>query len=319
MVFSYPMFRDLEKAQSVFTGIAGHVSFGANLAYQGQTESGGGLLVSGSYFPVLGLRPALGRLLDRQRRSDHRQPLRRGAQPRLLDAAPRRQPERAQQHADGQRPGADDRRRRPARLHQHHARRNPEVFVPMTMRSQMVPGWKGFENRRSYWLYMFARLKPGVSIEQARAAMNGVYKPIINDVEAPLQKGMSDQTMVRFRAKELILAPGEPRAEPGARGGADAADPAVLDHRHRPADCLRQHRQPAARPRRRPRDGDGGAALARRQPPPAADAAPDRVGRAGRARRHRRPRRGAADAVVHLVDAAAGGGARRCSSSWSRR
>ena len=47
MVFSYPMFRDLEKAQTAFTGIAGHVNFGANLSYQGQTESGGGLLVSG--------------------------------------------------------------------------------------------------------------------------------------------------------------------------------------------------------------------------------------------------------------------------------
>ncbi len=80
----------------------------------------------------------------------------------------------------------------------------PEVFVPITMRALMVPGWKGFENRRSYWVYLFARLKPGVTIEQARAAMNGVYRPIINDVEAPLQKGMSDQTMARFRAKALV-------------------------------------------------------------------------------------------------------------------
>ena len=31
-VFSYPMFRDLEKAQTVFTGIAAHVAFGANMA-----------------------------------------------------------------------------------------------------------------------------------------------------------------------------------------------------------------------------------------------------------------------------------------------
>src|SRR6185312_13446106 len=32
---------------------------------------------------------------------------------------------------------------------------------------------------------------------------------IVNDVEAPLQKGMSDQTMTRFRAKELTLDPGQ--------------------------------------------------------------------------------------------------------------
>src|SRR4029434_4932672 len=41
-VFSYGMFRDLEKAQTVFTGIAAHVAFGANLAYHGQTISGDG-------------------------------------------------------------------------------------------------------------------------------------------------------------------------------------------------------------------------------------------------------------------------------------
>src|SRR5579862_207176 len=62
-VFSYPMFRDLERAQTVFTGIAAHVSFGANIAADRQTENGEGLLVSGSYFPVLGIHAAAGRLL----------------------------------------------------------------------------------------------------------------------------------------------------------------------------------------------------------------------------------------------------------------
>ncbi len=63
-VFSYPMFRDLERVQKVFTGIAGHRAFGANLSFKGETLSGGGMLVSGSYFPILGIKPALGRLID---------------------------------------------------------------------------------------------------------------------------------------------------------------------------------------------------------------------------------------------------------------
>ena len=113
----------------------------------------------------------------------------------------------------------------------------------------MAPGWKGFDNRRSYWAYLFARLKPGVSTEQAAAAMNGIFRPIINDVEAPLQRGMSDQTMARFRAKTLIV-------EAGQRGQSEvhseARTPLILlfvDRRDRPADRLRQHRQPAARAR----------------------------------------------------------------------
>src|SRR5512145_1827402 len=52
-VFSYPMFRDLQREQKVFTGIAAHRVFGANLSFKGQTVSGQGVLVSGSYFPVL--------------------------------------------------------------------------------------------------------------------------------------------------------------------------------------------------------------------------------------------------------------------------
>src|SRR5207302_5080169 len=63
-VFSYAMFRDLQQVQTVFTDIAAHVAFGANLADETQTSSGEGLLVSGSYFPVLELQPALGRLLN---------------------------------------------------------------------------------------------------------------------------------------------------------------------------------------------------------------------------------------------------------------
>ncbi len=63
-VFSYPMYRDLERGQKVLTGLAAHRTFQANLALQGQTESGTAMVVSGSYFPVLGLNPALGRLLS---------------------------------------------------------------------------------------------------------------------------------------------------------------------------------------------------------------------------------------------------------------
>ena len=63
-IFSYPMFRDLERVQTVFTGIAAHRDFGANIAYGGVSEGGDCALVSGSYFPVLGLTPQIGRLLN---------------------------------------------------------------------------------------------------------------------------------------------------------------------------------------------------------------------------------------------------------------
>jgi predicted permease len=64
-------------------------------------------------------------------------------------------------------------------------------------------------DRRAYWMYLFGRLKPGVSREQAREALNGQYRPIMTDVEVPLQKGMSDATLEKFRVREMQLEPGE--------------------------------------------------------------------------------------------------------------
>src|SRR4029079_7659140 len=42
-VFSYAMFRDLQKAQTSFTGIAAHQPFGFNMSYDGQKMRGLGL------------------------------------------------------------------------------------------------------------------------------------------------------------------------------------------------------------------------------------------------------------------------------------
>jgi len=225
VVFSYLMFRDLEAGQSTFTGIAAHVRFPANLAYSGQTENGEGMLVSGSYFPVLEIQPAAGRLLgpsdDRTLGGDPVAVLsheywetRLGADPGVVGGTV---------VINGQPMtivGVAPRGFRGTTLGSR-----PDVFVPITMRELMLPGWEGMENRQSYWAYLFGRLKPGVSQAQARVAVNTLYRGIIHEVEAPLQEGMSDPTMERFRAKEIVV-------EPGAKGQSslhtEARTPLVL-------------------------------------------------------------------------------------------
>ncbi|HEY5619760.1 MAG TPA: ABC transporter permease [Vicinamibacterales bacterium] len=81
--FSYPLFRDLEQLQTGALRMAAHKDFGANLAYRGRTSEGEGMLVSGQYFPALGVRPAVGRLFGPEARS--RRPSRRRFELRLLD------------------------------------------------------------------------------------------------------------------------------------------------------------------------------------------------------------------------------------------
>jgi predicted permease len=205
VVFSYPMFRDLEREQTVFTGVAAHRFFRANLAFQGQTMDGRGTLVSGSYFPVLGLQPALGRLFgpgdDRTFGGHFAVVLSHKYWQTRFDGSPdvidetlivNGQPMTiigvAPQGFDGTTLGSE-----------------PQVYVPITMHALMVPQWADgrVEDRRAYWVYVFARLKPDVSLEQARTAINVTYHGIINEVEVPLQENMSDQTMARFKAKEM--------------------------------------------------------------------------------------------------------------------
>ena len=210
-VFSYPMLRDLERVQTVFTGIAGHCIMGVNLAANGQTTSGDGVAVSGSYFPTLGVQPAAGRLLTPD---DDRTP---GAHPVVVLShaywsshfAERPDVVGSQLTVNGSSMtviGVAPRGFEGTTLGSR-----PYVFVPLSMREVVLPGWTGLDNRRNYWVYVFARLKPGVSIEQARAAMDVPYRAIITDVEVPLQTGLSDQTMQRFRTKPLWV-------EAGARG-----------------------------------------------------------------------------------------------------
>lgn len=61
-VFSFGMFRDLASAPDSPVQLAAHRRTGANISTGNQTRNSEVMLVSGSYFPVLGLRPALGRL-----------------------------------------------------------------------------------------------------------------------------------------------------------------------------------------------------------------------------------------------------------------
>ena len=216
-VFSYPMFRDLERAQTAFTGIAAHVTFGANLSARGQTQNGDGLLVSGSYFPVLGLKPAIGRLLGPE---DDRAPgrtARRGPEPCLLADALRARSQRAQPAAHRQRPDDDDCRRRPAGLRQHDAR-GQAAGLRADLDARVFAALQTFR-RPPQLLGVPLRAAETGRLDRAGARGNRARSiaAILNDVEAKLQKGMSEQTMARFKAKPILLTDGHPRARAQCR------------------------------------------------------------------------------------------------------
>jgi predicted permease len=204
-VFSYKMFRDLEAEHGPFTGVAAHMIIRANVAFRGQTLNTTGELVSGSYFPVLVVRPTIGRLLG-------------VADDRVIGG----HPVVVVSYGYWQTQLSGD----PAVLGQQIVINGqsltiigvsapgfegttlgnlPDFFIPLTMRKAVDIGWNRYDDRRTYWAYIFARLKPGVSVTMAKAQVNVVYHRIINDVESPLQQGISAKRLELFKAKTLEL------------------------------------------------------------------------------------------------------------------
>jgi predicted permease len=172
---SYPRYVDLRDNNQVFAGMFCRFSFPLDVSEEGSGERVPGELVSGTYFPVLGVAPAIGRVLDGR---DEQAP---GANPVVVlshrywqnrfrsDASVIGRPLRVNNHPmtivgvaregfDGTNLGAAT-----------------DVFVPITMSQLLTPMETGLTDRQMRWLNVFGRLKPGVSHTQAQAGLQPFY------------------------------------------------------------------------------------------------------------------------------------------------
>ncbi|TAJ95280.1 MAG: ABC transporter permease [Gammaproteobacteria bacterium] len=210
--FSFPMYRDLEVAQNVFTGIAAHYAFPANLKSGEQTTLHDAVLVSGNYFSTLRLRPVLGRLIDPE------------DAPGVGESRVVVLGYRYWQNQYGGDPGVIGQTLTvnnqpltiigvaPEGFSGTMRGWGPQVFVPLTLRWLMQPEEpRNDEDRQAYWVTLFARLKPGVSMAAAESEINAFYRGVLRDVEAPNLLGLSAQQRAQFLEGSVVL-------DPGARG-----------------------------------------------------------------------------------------------------
>jgi putative ABC transport system permease protein len=206
MTFSYPMYTDFRDRNEVFSGLLARFPSPMTVAWQGRSERASGDLVSGNYFDVLGVQPALGRVFNA---ADDRTP---GAHPVVVLS-----------HGYWQRRFAAD----PSILNQTlvvnghpltivgvaapgfngiQVGSASDVMVPLMMKAQMTPTWNDLDNRRSRWLTLMGRLKPGVSAEQAEVQLNVVYRQV-NEMEVQNIPNASATFRQRFVAKHLEVLP----------------------------------------------------------------------------------------------------------------
>jgi len=179
--FSYPMYRDLRDRNSVFSGLTATVWTQVGVQWHNQPELVAAELVSGNYFEVLGVQPARGRLLVA---SDDVVPdanpvvvlsfsywkRRFGADPTVVN----------QSILVNGRPftilGVA-----PPGFHSVVMGDTPDLFTPMTMKAEVKPGFKDLEDRRSRWLNIVGKLKPGLSRDQAEVGINPLWYSIRAD------------------------------------------------------------------------------------------------------------------------------------------
>lgn len=210
--FSYPLYRDLSSATTqIFSGVLarahGHFT-SVTLRRNTDTQRIAAELVSGNYFSLLGVRPWRGRLLtdsDNDPNSNGTVVLSYGFWEREF----------------GQDPGIVN---QTIRLNNHpfvvagiappsfygiSLGEITDVYVPVAMVHRLQPDEQDPLPDRNYaWLSLIARLKPGVTMEQAQSALAVIYPPLRDKqlayISAPPWRGFLEN----FKRQYVELTPG---------------------------------------------------------------------------------------------------------------
>ena len=176
--FSYPMYKDLRDQNQVFSGMLAADRTSVGISWHNQAEDKDAEIVSGNYFDVLGLKPALGRLLtpadDTAKNANPVLVLSYSYWKSRFAASPGvvGQTVLINGHAFTILGVA------PANFESAIGGYRPGVFIPVSM-SEIAMPWtaprNNLTNHQSIWLTMVARLKPGVSRAQAQASLQPIW------------------------------------------------------------------------------------------------------------------------------------------------
>lgn len=219
--FSYPMYKDLRDGNRVFSGMLAAVQTSVGVTWQNQAENKDTEVVSGNYFDVLGLHPALGRLLtpadDTAKNAnpvvvlgyDYWRTRFLGARDvtgktLLINGHPFTilgvAPENFESAIGGYKPG---------------------LFVPISMSQIAMPWMVSRENltsHQSIWLTVVGRLKPGVTAAQAQASLQPLWHSL-RAQELTLYKAPTPRFKIGFLDKSQLLVKDDARGFTPEREG----------------------------------------------------------------------------------------------------
>lgn len=174
--FSHPEYLAFRDRNTVLSGLTGARVERVSLVGESGSEMVGVGMVAGNFFEVLGVRPHLGRLLtaddDRQKNGHPVAVLqydfwrnRFGGRETIagetirINGSPFTVIGVASPGFEGTDPGIPT-----------------NIWVPVMMKTAITPTWDALDDTRWSWFYLFGRLKPGVSAEQAQASLRVLYR-----------------------------------------------------------------------------------------------------------------------------------------------
>jgi len=194
--FSYPMYRDLRDKNTVLSGLIAAAPVGVGVVWNNHAEGVSAEMVTGNYFETLGVQPALGRLFVSSDETTE------GANPVAVVSFDYWKTHLAEAPIQGKTllingapftilgvvaPG----------FHSMVWGRVPAVYVPITMQRTVQPDWNYLGDRQAYWINLTGRVRPGISLSQAAAAMNSLYLSL-RKAEFPLQHDQSEKARLGF-------------------------------------------------------------------------------------------------------------------------
>ena len=223
-IFSYKVFRGLEKSHAGISGLAAFRDLGANIAFGKSTSPGSVSVVSGQYFPLLGIKPAMGRtILPEDDLESGGNPVamvsygywtdKLGGQPGVLN-----QPIRVNGNTFTL-VGVT-----PKGFTGTVLGNEPEAYVPLVFNPKLTPNHDGTKRWNDYWLYMVARVPAGTTRKQAETALNATYAGLLEE-QAKNESGRNAKNRERFLQSRLTLKDGR-KGSSGFRN--DSSTPVLI-------------------------------------------------------------------------------------------
>jgi predicted permease len=206
---SYPLYQDLQQKAEPLSEVLCRRLVAVSVAIDNRTERIDAEMVSGNYFTMLGVRPALGRVFSSQEDDQVYQ-----GHPHVVLGYDywvsrfARDP-----NVVGKKILVND---YPMTIVGVSAAgfagidptQAPQIRVPILMKDAMVPEWNWLQpaNRRARWVQVFGRLKPGYTVESAAAPLQGLFTQIRQyEMTLPAAKDWSAYSREQFMKGKLLV------------------------------------------------------------------------------------------------------------------